>query len=117
MVMLPSIILAGLVSAAAPETAADAVTLRDGRVVLGQVVEPAPRGKLVVVVRRDWAEAHLADLARRWQAAEAPGLKRARDQRLMRLEAWRRERGPAAGRDDPIATWLDKEIARLKGNA
>ena len=54
------------------ETAADAVTLREGAVVLGQVGEPAPRGALAILVRRSWAEDKLADRAKRWQEAEAP---------------------------------------------
>src|SRR5205823_1555355 len=95
--MLTIAVLAGLVSLAPaePATAADAVTLRDGRVVLGQVVEPAPRGKVILLVRRAWAEAHVPDLLKRWEAAEAPSIKQARGQRRQRLEDWRRDRREA----------------------
>jgi hypothetical protein len=97
----------------AADSAADAVTLRDGAVVLGQVVEPATPGTLRVLVRRAWARDHVPDWARRWEAAEAPRLLQARRQRRERLEAWRRERRPEPGRDDPIGSWIDAELARL----
>src|SRR5215216_2760428 len=67
--------------AKAPETAADAVTLRDGKVVLGQVVDPSPRGMLRMLIRRAWALAELPDRAARWQADESATLGRARAQR------------------------------------
>src|SRR4051794_14665500 len=77
-----------------PESAADAVTLRDGSVVLGQVIEPAPRGALALLVRRAWAEEKLPEFVKRWQDAEAPSLRQAVRQRRERLLAWRRDRGP-----------------------
>jgi hypothetical protein len=95
-------------------TAADAVALRDGQVVMGQVVEPSPKGKLTLLVRRAWAESHVPQLAKRWEAAEKGTLSRARKQRLERLQDWRRDREGKAERDDPITPWLDAEIARLK---
>src|SRR4051794_668529 len=89
----------------APGAAADAVTLRDGRVVLGQVVESAPRGKVIVLVRREWAKGQLPEWAKRWETAEAAGARRARRDRHQRLLAWRRERGPTPGRRDAIGAW------------
>ena len=61
----------------ARDGASDAVTLRDGTVILGQVVEPSPRGKLTMVVRRGWAEKAQPQRFKTWQAAEGPGLKAA----------------------------------------
>src|SRR5438046_1287776 len=90
-----------------PETAADVVTLRDGKVVLGQIVDPAPRGALRIVVRREWAVAELPDRAARWQTAETAGLGRARTQRRARLAAWRRERAASVKGDDSILPWID----------
>jgi hypothetical protein len=101
---------------ARPATAADVVTLKDGTTVLGQVANPADRGKLVMVVRRAWADEHLPERAKAWRAFEAPWLERARTERLRRLEAWRRERSAAIGADerDPILGPLGREIDRLR---
>ncbi|WP_406695817.1 hypothetical protein V5E97_32935 [Singulisphaera sp. Ch08] len=96
-----------------PGTAADEITLRDGKVLLGQVVEPAPRGTLVVLVKRAWAEAEIPDWYARWKSVEAPSLRRARTQRLDRLVAWRRTRTPFANADDAILAWINREIAAL----
>ncbi len=96
----------------AADPAADSVSLRDGKVILGQVIEPPPRGKILVLVRRAWAETNLPDRFRTWQAAEAPSLKRSRDERIKRLEAWKRER--AAEPNDAILAWIDAEMTRLK---
>src|SRR3954454_23439784 len=85
-------ILALAVLAAPPASAADAVTLRDGKVVLGQVVEPAPRGKFLVIVRRAWAEKNLPEKFKVWEAAEATSVKKAKAERIARLEAWKRDR-------------------------
>src|SRR4051794_15537335 len=91
----------------APDTAADIVTLRDGSVVLGQVVEPSPRGTVTMYVRRAWAEANLPDLARRWGDAEKPEQGRARKLRRDRLARWKRERVAEPGQVDPIGDWID----------
>jgi hypothetical protein len=109
------VLLAALVMAGPPETAADVISLRDGKVVLGQIVDGAPKGKLLVVVRRAWAEKAAPDRFKAWEKAEAPAIKRAKNERIARLESWRRER--AATADDPIAPWIDSEIDRLKADA
>ena len=98
--------------AARPGTVADAVTLRDGKVVLGEVVEPAPRGQSLMHVRRAWARDNVSDWAKRWEAAEAPATRRASAQRLGRLKSWQRERGNP-GPDDRISAWLGREVERL----
>lgn len=107
------LILIALLAGADP--AADAVTLRDGKVVLGQVVEAAPRGKITLVVRRAWAEKNVPDRFKVWTAAEAPFVKRSREERIKRLDAWKRER--AAEPNDEIAAWIDAEVARLRNDA
>jgi hypothetical protein len=109
------VLLGTVLVGANADSAADIVSLRDGRMVLGQVVEPTPRGKVWIIVRRAWAEKALPDLARRWVTAEAPGIKQATDQRIARLTAWRRERPRIAGKNDPIGDWIDGELERLKG--
>lgn len=95
------------------ETAADQIHLRDGKVVLGQVIEPAPRGTVLVLVRRSWAEAEIADWYARWKSAEAPTIRRARSQRRDRLSSWRRQRAPFVAADEPILSWIDRELAGL----
>lgn len=100
---------------APPDTSADVLTLRDGSVVLGQVVETAPRGPLVMYVRRAWAEASLPDRARRWTEAEKPLLRKAYQTRLDRLAAWRRERVKDSRNPDGdvIDRWLARQLDRL----
>ena len=92
---------------------ADAVTLRDGKVLLGQVVDSDRRGPLPVLVRREWARAHLPEKLSAWEKAEALLLRRAEAQRRERLMAWRRDRAllPAGG--ERITAWIDRELARL----
>lgn len=111
----PILVLLALAAADAPavETAADVVTLRDGKVVLGQVVEPAPRGTVLLMVRRAWAEAEVPGWYAGWLKLEEPNVRRARLQRLSRLRTWRRSRAPFANADDAILGWIDRETARL----
>ncbi len=99
------------------DSAADVVTLKDGTEVLGQVVNASKQGKTVLIVRREWAETEVPELAKTWRTAEAPWMARARAQRLARLETWRDERARAVGAkagQDSILGWLDAEIAHLK---
>jgi hypothetical protein len=101
----------------APETVADSVTLRDGKVILGQLVEPAPRGRVAVLARRAWAEEKLPELLKRWESEEGPALRRALRQRRVRLEAWKRERSTSAEPNDRILVWINQELGRLGDNA
>jgi hypothetical protein len=94
--------------------AADAITLRDGRVLLGLVDLPTPRGQTQVIVRRAWVETNLPDLSKRWQATEAPKIKQARKERLDRLVTWRNDRGARAADADPVLEWVDRERAQLR---
>lgn len=107
-------ILLALATGPPPASAADAVTLRDGKVVLGQVIEPAPRGKVLVVVRRAWAEKNLPARFKAWDAAEATSTKKAKAERIARLEAWKNDRQGEP--NDAILAWIDGEIGRLKGD-
>lgn len=96
-----------------PNSAADAVTLRDGAVVLGEWIESSPRaGTTNFLVRREWARGHVPVWAKKWEATEAPIVRRAAARRRERLEAWARER--RAGFDDRISSWINREVARLK---
>jgi hypothetical protein len=98
------------------ETAADRLTLRDGKILLGQIVEQSPRGGYRVLTRRALAVTTLPEWSRRWQSAEAPAVDRALKQRKERLRAWRRDRAslPPQG-DDRILSWIDAELAHLEG--
>ncbi|MDB5352307.1 MAG: hypothetical protein JWN86_3554 [Planctomycetota bacterium] len=113
--MAPVVLLLGVFLVVPQDSAADTITLRDGKILLGQVVEPAPRGKLVVIVRRAWAEKAMPARYKTWQTVEAPAVKRSRSERMARLEAWKRERGNEP--NDTILGWIDPEIARLKAEA
>jgi hypothetical protein len=97
-----------------PDSAADSVTLRDGQVALGQVLEPAPPGKVGLLIRRAWVEENLPEWARRWEAAESAQVRLAVSQRRERLARWKRERVAIPGRPDPIAPWIESELERLK---
>lgn len=98
------------------ESASDVVTLKDGTVARGLVVNPDERGQLVLVVRRAWAEAEIPEKAKAWRAAEAPWMARARAERLDRLKTWVQERKAASGTpaDDSIAKWVEPKIAELE---
>ena len=96
---------------------ADVVAFRDGKVLLGQVVDsPDRRGPLLVLVRRGWAEANLADRAGAWEKSESPLIRQAESTRRDRLTAWRRSRPNPTDPDDRLTPWLDSEIARLSAN-
>lgn len=114
-----AVVLAACLSFPGPapgaDRAADEVTLRDGAVALGEVVEPSPRGPLLLLLRRDWARRHLPAWADRWEAAEAATGRLAAAQRRDRLAAWNRDRGKSGpGADDRIAAWIDRELDRLR---
>jgi len=100
---------------AAPATATERVTLRDGSVVLGLVtaVSTGPREAVELLVRRDWAESHLKTWAGKWSRAIEAGSKLAARQRRERLGAWRGERAASAPADDRIVAWIDQELKRL----
>jgi hypothetical protein len=96
-------------------TAADRITLRDGSVVLGLVtsVTGGPRGRVELIVRRDWADKHLKARARRWERAIEAGTMLAARQRRERLQDWLRERAAVVPAADRIIAWIDRELKRL----
>ena len=95
--------------------AADAVTLKDGKTLLGQVFDASPKGGLIVIVRRAWAEETLPEWAAKWSTAEHAAEAGALARRRERLAAWRRDRGASAGASDRITAWLDRELAKPAG--
>ncbi|MFO0958986.1 MAG: hypothetical protein U0800_16425 [Isosphaeraceae bacterium] len=101
------------IAALADDSAADSLTLRDGRVLRGQVAEQAPNGQSKMVIRREWAEAKLPDLFSRWKKAEAGTLGAARKQRRERLAAWKDERSRSEEKGDFVCDWIDAELKRL----
>lgn len=108
-----SVILAAclLATGAEPEGAADIITLKDGKVLLGQLPEPDRRGGPIrVVARRAWVEANLPDRFDAWRKVEDPITRRAQTQRQARLAAWRRDRPQPAAAGDRISAWLDASI-------
>lgn len=113
-----ALILAGCLAAAqdATATAADRVVLRDGRVLLGLITSPeaGPRGGFDMLVRRDWAEKHVEDLAAKWERNAATTARPAIAKRRERLADWRRERAGFAPAGDPILVWIDAELKRLE---
>jgi len=97
-------------------TAADRVVLRDGRVLLGLVTSPeaGPRGGFDMLVRRDWAEKRVGDLAAKWERNAETVARPAIAERRERLKAWRRERAGFVPAGDPILSWIDGELTRLE---
>jgi hypothetical protein len=118
-----AVMLSGVIEPEAPsalsETVAASVTLRDGKTALGQVVETSSHGPIILYVRRDWAREHLPAWAERWEAAEAPQVKRALAVRRERLTARRRERLGAHKQDaeDRVSAWIDQVLTRIDSGA
>ncbi|WP_406695593.1 hypothetical protein V5E97_31750 [Singulisphaera sp. Ch08] len=102
-------------ASAGETTVSDSITLRDGTELLGQVIEPSPKGTLIVLARRDWVRANLPDRIEGWEADERAATVAATRQRRERLAAWREERPAAPGPGDRITNWLDRELAESSG--
>jgi hypothetical protein len=101
--------LADFAEAPKGSSAADVIELRDGSSLLGQVYEPAPLGGLVVLVRRDWAQANLPAWLKVWQREEVPLVRQARHERKLRLTEWRDELDDGG----PLRSWVGREIVKL----
>ncbi len=89
---------------------ADAITLRDGVPLLGQVAERSPGGVLTVRVRRAWAEANVPDWYALWHRLEIPVQERVLGERRNRLEQWQRDRqrGEPPGRADRLLAAIER---------
>lgn len=99
-------------------TGADAIVLRDGKTLLGQIYEPSPKGTYLVLVRRAWADANLPTWSEKWKSGEKEAAEAAAKQRRERLAIWRRDRlvpPGAANAEDRITRWLDAELSRPPG--
>ena len=99
----------------AAKTVADRVVLRDGKSLLGQLVESSTDGLLTIVARRDLVRKTLPNWAGAWEAAEKDAIAAALQQRHERLVAWRRDRPAESVPGDRITTWLDRELSRNAG--
>jgi hypothetical protein len=100
----------------AAKTVADRIVLRDGKNLLGQLVESSNEGILTVVARRDLVRKTLPNWAGTWEAAEKEAIAAALQQRHERLVAWRRDRTDSAS-GDRVTTWLDRELSRNAGTS
>ena len=94
------------------DTAADRITLRDGKELLGQVVESSNNGMLTILARREMVRKTLPIWATTWEDAEKHVNALAVKQRRERLAGWRSERPDVAVPGDRITAWLDRELAR-----
>ena len=99
----------------AAKTVADRFVLRDGKNLLGQLVESSNDGFLTVVARRDLVRKTLPNWAVAWEAAEKETVAAALQQRHERLVAWRRDRPVDSAVGDRVTTWLDRELNRDAG--
>jgi hypothetical protein len=112
--MFLGLAILSLVPPSEPSTAsADSLTLKDGKILLGQVLDSERRGPLLVLVRRDWASKNLPDHLASWEKLETPITKRAETLRRHRLEAWKRDRARNPVDGDRISPWIDSELTRL----
>lgn len=93
--------------------AADVITFKDGKELAGMVLEPAPRGKLGFVVRRDLARRSLPDHYAKWEKDERKSVKLAQRDLLDRLNAWKSDRSGKSGLDAKLSTWIDQRIGEL----
>ncbi|WZO96236.1 hypothetical protein EP7_003225 [Isosphaeraceae bacterium EP7] len=96
--------------------AADQVTLRDGVVVPGVIIQVSPRGGPTLIVERGWAKANAPKWLEGWERAEAPSTLAASKQRRKRLDDWAAERH-SAGADDAISNWIEAQRARADNSA
>lgn len=97
------------------EPTSDRVLLKDGRELLGLATSPtaSPRVGFDMLVRREWAEARVPDLAARWIRNAETMRKPIVAARRRRLESWRAERKAAVG-EDRVTAWITAELKRLE---
>lgn len=92
---------------------AEAVNLRDGAVILGQVEGINRRGELAILVRRVWAEENFPVRVVGWERIETDVVRLARLARRDRLVPWRRSREGTGPPGDPVLPWIDQELGRM----
>jgi hypothetical protein len=97
------------------KTVADRIVLRDGKNLLGQLVDSSNDGLITILARRDLVRKTLPNWARAWEAAEKGVIATALQERHERLMAWRRERRAEPTPGDRVTTWLDRELRRDAG--
>ncbi len=91
---------------------ADQVVLRDGSVVLCQVL-PNHSDRVHMIVRRAWVEKRLPERAAAWLHQDRLSRQRALVDRAQRLRQWRQERQGLGEPADAIGSWIDAELAHL----
>jgi hypothetical protein len=99
----------------AAKTVADLIVLRDGKHLLGQLVDLPNDGLVTMLARRDLVQKTLPTSAGAWEAEEKKTVTAALQQRHERLVAWRRERPADSVAGDRVTTWLDRELSRDPG--
>lgn len=97
------------------DSAADAVRLADGRVVLGQALgDEQTAWPRPFAVRRAWAAEHFPDRIEDWERDEERWAGPAREARLARLRDWKAVREAPSAYADPLTAAITAEIARLE---
>jgi hypothetical protein len=94
--------------------ASDKIILKDGKELLGQIVDGSSNS--IVVARREWLKTNLSDRMPKWEEAERTQTAVAREQRYRRLQAWRQDRPSVAAPGDRITPWLDRELSKAAGS-
>jgi hypothetical protein len=95
------------------KSVADRIVLRDGKALLGQVVESSDNGSLTILVRRALVRKTLPEWSEAWESAEKVAIASAVQHRHERLSIWRQERPSEPAPGDRITTWLDRELTRV----
>ncbi|MDX2035469.1 MAG: hypothetical protein SFX72_02365 [Isosphaeraceae bacterium] len=91
---------------AAVAESGDLITLKDGRVLVGVVLDGSVRTGIRLILRRDELQREAPELADRWAKIESARTAEARRLRRTRLEAWR----VARPGDDRISRWIDDQL-------
>lgn len=95
--------------------AAETVTLKDGTVLRGLILDSTagPRGKITVAVRRSSIAKTAPVWAKRRFDQERASWRDAVRERAGRLKAWRAERRDGPGVDRRLTRWIDDQIGSL----
>ncbi len=95
--------------------AAETVTLKDGTVLKGLILDSSsgPRGKVIVAVRRSMIAKTAPVWSKRRFEQERATWREAVRERVGRLKAWRAERRDGPGEDRKLSRWIDDQIASL----